>query len=128
MHTTFRLALAATLFALLPAAASAQTVQLLCTFPSISGGNLVTVDYSAQMFGSDNIDAAGNITIDAFHRMPAKITDENVSAAWRNGEHYLRFTLNRYSGVMRKEADFGSGYSSVYSNPCTPYQRGAKKF
>jgi hypothetical protein len=127
MRPALCLALAAALVAF-SAAASAQTVQLLCVYPSGSGAGLVTVDYGAQTLGVDNVDAAGNVTIMAFHRMSATITDETVTSLWKNGTDYIRFTLNRYSAVLRQETDLGAGYASNYSKPCTPYQRGSRKF
>jgi len=120
--------LAAVLLALSTATTFAQTVQLLCANPGSSSAGLVTVDYAARTLGVDSIDAAGNVTIMAYHRLPATVTDETVSATWKNGKDYMRFTLNRYSGVLRTESDFGAGYSNTYSNPCTKYQRGSRKF
>jgi hypothetical protein len=124
----WRHALVAVWLALSASAASAKTVQLLCPCAEGSCANLATIDYSAQTLGYDYIDAAGNVTIMAYHRMPAQITDETVSAIWRNGPHSVRFTLNRYSGVMLTVSDFGAGVTTSHSKPCTPYQRGAKKF
>ena len=131
-NTRTVLCLAAAVFALSTAAASAQTVQLLCTFPNIpvtgTFTELVTVDYSARTLGVDFVDPAGNVTIMAQHRNPATITDETVSAEWRNGPEFFRYTLNRYSGVLLQGANLGGGYRQFYSSPCAPYQRGPKKY
>jgi hypothetical protein len=127
-NSTSRLALAAAACALSIDVASAETVQLLCPYSGGSGnGDLVTIDYDAQTLGIDFIDPAGNVTISAYHRMPAKISDDAISAIVHEGRGYARYTLNRYSAVLHSEAR-GDSHMDNYSSPCTPYQRGAKKF
>ena len=122
------LCLATAAFGLSTAAASAQTVQLLCTFPPpYPTTKLITVDIAAQTLGADELDGAGNVTIMAFHRMRATVTAETVSADWSDGTLFFRFRLNRYSLVLLSGANVGSGYTERYSNPCTPYQRGERK-
>jgi len=122
------LCLVAAAFALSTAKASAETVRVLCTFPSGPGAKLITVDYIAHTLGADDVDQAGNTTIMAFHRMPATITDETVSADWRSGELSFRFALNRYSGVLLYGNNLGGAYTESYSSPCAPYQRGPRKY
>jgi hypothetical protein len=120
--------LAAATFALSITAASAETVRVLCTFPPPYPANqLITVDFAAQTLGADRVDEAGNVTIMAFHRMPATITDETVSADWGDGNLFFRFALNRYSLVLLWGQNGGTGYTERYSSPCTPYQRGQRK-
>jgi hypothetical protein len=114
-------------WALPPTLTHADVVTQLCTHSQDSYSNLVTVDYSAQTLGVDNVDAAGSVTIMAYHRMRASFTDETIMATWTNGPHYVRYTLNRYSGVLRIESYFGAGYGNFYTNPCVPYVRGPKK-
>ena len=93
--------LAAAAFALSTASASAQAVQLLCTFPPpYPTSKLITIDIAAQTLGADDVDEAGNVTIMAFHRMPATATAETVSSDWSDGNLFFRFRLSRYSLVL----------------------------
>jgi hypothetical protein len=127
IRNVYCLALAAVVFSLWTATASAQAVQVVCAFAPPYPTWLITVDIAAQTIGADNIDAAGNVTIMAYHRMHATITDETVSADWESGQIFMRFRLNRYSLVLLWGANGGAGYHEYYSSPCTPYQRGQKK-
>jgi hypothetical protein len=111
------------------ATAHAEVKTLICAMPGGSGSDLVTLDYGAQTLGVDWVDEAGNVTIMAYHSMPANITDETVSATFSLAAgDYTRFTLNRYSGVLRTESDHGAGYRDTYSKACVPYERGPQKF
>jgi hypothetical protein len=122
------LCLVAAAFALSTTEASAETVRMLCSFPPPYPVNqLITVDLAARTLGADEVDEAGNVTIMAFHRMPATITSETVSVDWGDGNLFFRFRLNRYSLVLLWGRNLGSGYTERYSNPCTSYQRGERK-
>jgi hypothetical protein len=122
------LCLAAAALSLSTGAASAETVRVLCTFPPPYPVNqLITVDFAAQTLGADEVDEAGNVTIMAFHRMAATITNETVAADWGDGNLFFRFRLNRYSLVLLWGRNLGSGYTERYSSPCTAYQRGQRK-
>jgi len=122
------LCLVAAAFALSAAAASTQPMQLQCTFPPpYPTTKLITVDLAAQTLGADEVDEAGIVTIMAFHRMPATVSNETVSADWGDGNLFFRFRLNRYSLVLLWGRNLGSGYTERYSDPCTPYQRGERK-
>jgi hypothetical protein len=126
--TIFYSVVALAMFAALPTTpAHAEVKSLLCAHSQDSFSNLVTIDYSAQTLGVDNVDAAGRVTIMAYHRMRASFTDETIMATWTNGSAYVRYTLNRYSEVLLLESDFGAGYYTRYTNPCAPYVRGPKK-
>ena len=72
-------------------------------------------------------DPAGNVTIMAQHRNPATITDETVSAEWRNGPEFFRYTLNRYSGVLLQGANLGGGYRQFYSKSMRPLSAWAEE-
>jgi hypothetical protein len=109
--------------------AKAEVKTLICAMPGGSGSDLVTLDYGAQTLGVDWVDEAANLTMMAYHSMPANITDETVSATFSlPAGHYVRFTLNRYSGVLRTDGDQGAGYRDTYSKACMPYERGTRKF
>jgi len=110
------------------APALAQTIQLTCANASGSGAGLVTVDYDARTLTHDSIDHAGNITVMAYQKLPAQVSDGSIVATWRNGRDWVRFTLNRYTGVLMTESDFGAGIGRGYTKPCEPYQKPQRRF
>jgi hypothetical protein len=107
--------------------ANANVVKLICAAPT-GAVWLITINYSAQTLGADVVDEAGNVTIMAYHKMRANITDANVSATLTMPGGYGRFTVNRYSGVLRTEFDFGAGYNNQYTKRCQPYESGRQIF
>lgn len=103
------------------APAAAETRMLKCATPGEIW--LLTIDTSARRMTADWLNPDGSITRTAFQQLPAQFSDEYIDATWRNGSHYRRFRLNRYSLVLGVDSFFGVNTGSVLTQPCEPFQR-----
>lgn len=107
------------------APAAAQTIVLACRTDGV--GLLVNADLAALTLTADFLNNDGSVEKSAFQRLAAVITEEQITGTWRNGAHWKKFTVNRYSLILTVTGYFGAGVGQQTSQ-CERYQRGPRQF
>lgn len=107
------------------APAQAEIVKLYCQFTKNPSGYIATVDYGARTLSLTLADSEGYPVRDEEQNMPVTISAQHIVARTKRGPmnapFEVRFTIDRYSGVMAIEA-WWQGYSRDETKPCVPHR------
>jgi hypothetical protein len=126
---TSAIALALLTSPLLTSPLSAQVVRLKCEEANMPGaGYLATIDYGKKTLTVRSLDSAGNSYDTGFDNMPATVSSDSIDAGMQMRCGFIRWILNRRSGILISSHNTQSCGGTSLSKPCVPYSAAPQKF